>query len=287
MGLNNLVRGRGFKNFMAKLYGWGAAVVILGALFKINHYQGANTMLIIGLGTEAIIFFFSAFEPPHVEPDWSLVYPELAGLYHGNGKVAAKSAAGKTPTQELDNMLEKAKIGPELIQSLGNGLRSLSENASKMSDLSSAAVATNDYTRNLSNASKSVNDLSSNIAKAAETTNQFAGTYQEGAQALARTIDKLDLSGIDNKAYADQLQKLANNLTALNSAYELQLKNSTAHVEDTSKLHTTLNQYLTSISESAQDMHSYRQEMDNLTKKVTALNQVYGNMLAAMNVNVK
>jgi gliding motility-associated protein GldL len=286
MGLNNLVRGRGFKNFMAKLYGWGAAVVILGALFKINHYQGANTMLIIGLGTEAIIFFFSAFEPPHVEPDWSLVYPELAGMYHGNEKVVARSG-GKTPTQELDNMLEKAKIGPELIQSLGNGLRSLSDNASKMSDLSSAAVATNDYTRNLSNASKSVNDLSSNIAKAAETTNQFAGTYQQGAQALARTIDKLDLSGIDNKAYADQLQKLANNLTALNSAYELQLKNSTAHVEDTSKLHNTLNQYLTSINESAQDMHRYRQEMDNLTKKVTALNQVYGNMLAAMNVNVK
>ncbi len=286
MGLNNLVRGRGFKNFMAKLYGWGAAVVILGALFKINHYQGANTMLIIGLGTEAIIFFFSAFEPPHVEPDWSLVYPELAGMYHGNKKVVARSG-GKTPTQELDNMLEKAKIGPELIQSLGNGLRSLSDNASKMSDLSSAAVATNDYTRNLSNASKSVNDLSSNIAKAAETTNQFAGTYQQGAQALARTIDKLDLSGIDNKAYADQLQKLANNLTALNSAYELQLKNSTAHVEDTSKLHNTLNQYLTSINESAQDMHRYRQEMDNLTKKVTALNQVYGNMLAAMNVNVK
>ena len=68
---------------MSKLYGWGAAVVILGALFKINHYQGADIMLIVGLGTESLIFFFSAFEPPHVEPDWSLVYPELAGMYHG------------------------------------------------------------------------------------------------------------------------------------------------------------------------------------------------------------
>ncbi len=287
MGLNNLVRGRGFKNFMSKLYGWGAAVVILGALFKINHYPGANEMLIVGLGTEAIIFFFSAFEPPHVEPDWSLVYPELAGMYHGGGESAKAKAASKSPVQELDNMLEKAKIGPELIQSLGNGLRSLSDNASKMSDLTTAAVATNDYTRNLSNASKSVNDLSSNIAKAAESTNQFAGTYQQGAQTLARTIEKMDFSGIDNRAYADQLQKLANNLSALNATYELQLKNSNTHVEDTAKLHTTLNQYLTNISESAQDMNRYRQEMDNLTKKVTALNQVYGNMLAAMNVNVR
>jgi chromosome segregation ATPase len=284
MGLNNLVRGRGFKNFMAKLYGWGAAVVILGALFKINHYPYANEMLIVGLGTEAIIFFFSAFEPPHVEPDWSLVYPELAGMYHG-GKNGAKS--GKTPTQELDNMLEKAKIGPELIQSLGNGLRTLSDNASKMTDLSNAAVATNDYTRNLNNASKSVNDLSANVAKAAETTNQFTGTYQQTAQAFAKSVEKLDFSGVDTKVYSDQMQKLSNNLSALNAAYELQLKNSSANVEDSSKLHTTLNQYLTNISDSAQDINRYRQEMDNLTKKVTALNQVYGNMLAAMNVNVK
>ncbi len=75
MGLNNLVRSRGFRNFMAKLYGWGASVVILGALFKINHYPYADLMLIVGLGTESLIFFFSGFEPPHVDPDWSLVYP--------------------------------------------------------------------------------------------------------------------------------------------------------------------------------------------------------------------
>ena len=283
MGLNNLVRGRGFRNFMAKLYGIGAAVVILGALFKINHYTGANEMLIIGLGTEALIFFFSAFEPPHVEPDWSLVYPELAGLYHG-GETKPK---GKTPTQELDGMLEKAKIGPELIQSLGTGLRSLSENASKMADLSSAAVATNDYTRNLTNASKSVNDLSLNVAKAAESTAQLTGTYQQSAQALAKSIEKFDFSGLDNKAYSEQLQKIASNLAALNASYELQLKSATVQVEDTNKLQATVNQYRTNLSESSQEMNRYKQELDNLTKKVSALNNVYGNMLAAMNVNLK
>jgi len=284
MGLNNLVRGRGFRNFMAKLYGWGAAVVILGALFKINHYHFANEMLIVGLGTEAIIFFFSAFEPPHVEPDWSLVYPELAGMYHGGGETKPK---GKTPTQELDGMLEKAKIGPELIQSLGNGLRTLSENASKMADMSSAAVATNDYTKNLTNASKSVNELSLNVAKAAESTAQLTGTYQQSAQALAKSIEKFDFSGLDNKAYGEQLQKISSNLAALNAVYELQLKSSNTQVEDTNKLHTTLNQYLTNLTDSSQEMNRYRQELDTLTKKVTALNQVYGNMLAAMNVNIK
>ncbi len=283
MGLNNLVRGKGFRNFMAKLYGWGASVVILGALFKINHYPFANEMLIVGLGTEALIFFFSAFEPPHVEPDWSLVYPELAGMYHGSGTGSAASK-GKTPTQELDNMLEKAKIGPELIQSLGNGLRSLSDNASRMADLSSAAVATNDYSKNLSNAAKSVNELSLSVAKASESTNQLSSTYQQTAQTLAKSVEKFDFSGLDNRTYSEQLQKIGSNLAALNAVYELQLKNSNTHLEDTNKLHASINQYLSNITGSSDEMTKYRQELDALTKKVAALNNVYGNMLAAMNV---
>src|SRR5512136_264252 len=80
MSLAELVQSSGWKNFIAKLYGLGASVVIIGALFKINHWIFATEMLTIGLCTESIIFFFSAFEPLHEEVDWSLVYPELAGI---------------------------------------------------------------------------------------------------------------------------------------------------------------------------------------------------------------
>ncbi len=80
MSLAELVQSSGWKNFIAKLYGLGASVVIVGALFKIQHWPLAGTMLTIGLITEAVIFFFSAFEPLHEEIDWSLVYPELAGI---------------------------------------------------------------------------------------------------------------------------------------------------------------------------------------------------------------
>ena len=86
---------KGWKNLMAKMYGIGAAIVIIGAMFKINHYPGASEMLVVGLSTEAIIFFFSAFEPPHEDPDWSLVYPELAIPADGP----------KPPTRQLDDML--------------------------------------------------------------------------------------------------------------------------------------------------------------------------------------
>src|SRR5512137_845716 len=80
MNIAEIVQSSGWKSFMAKLYGIGAAVVIVGALFKIMHWPGAGPMLTVGLSTEAIIFFFSAFEPLHEELDWTLVYPELAGM---------------------------------------------------------------------------------------------------------------------------------------------------------------------------------------------------------------
>ncbi|MCR4736547.1 MAG: gliding motility protein GldL, partial [Bacteroidales bacterium] len=105
--IERLVRTNGYKNFMAKLYGWGAAVVILGALFKILHWPGANIMLMVGMFTETIIFFFSAFEPLHVEYNWALVYPELAIAEEPaepSKREKKKLAQGGTPTQQLDKM---------------------------------------------------------------------------------------------------------------------------------------------------------------------------------------
>ena len=128
MGFSKFLSSKGYKNFMAKLYGIGAAVVILGALFKINHYTGANEMLIIGMSTEAIIFFFSAFEPPHVEPDWSLVYPQLAGMYHET-PVENELESKKTATQKLDDMFKEANIETSTLERLSKGLEKLRSGA--------------------------------------------------------------------------------------------------------------------------------------------------------------
>ncbi|PIZ05849.1 MAG: gliding motility protein GldL, partial [Flavobacteriales bacterium CG_4_10_14_0_8_um_filter_32_5] len=109
------------KTVMGLLYGLGAAVVIVGALFKIMHWPGAGPMLVVGLSTEALIFAVSAFEPQHLPLDWTLAYPELAGMDDEDGHGKRGNAV-----EQLDTMLEEAKIGPELIESLGQGLRSLS-----------------------------------------------------------------------------------------------------------------------------------------------------------------
>ena len=100
--------GKKWKNFMAKLYGFGASIVIIGAMFKIMHWPGAGPMLVIGLSTEAVIFFFSAFEPPHEEVDWSLVYPELAGM-HGEEAVKELEEDKGSITEQLDKLVAYIK----------------------------------------------------------------------------------------------------------------------------------------------------------------------------------
>ncbi len=264
MGLHNIVRTRGFRNFMAKLYGWGASVVILGALFKINHYPYADIMLIVGLGTESIIFFFSAFEPPHVEPDWSLVYPELAGMYHDDGIV-------KKPTEELDDMLSDAKIGPDLIESLGNGLRKLSDNAAKIADMTDAGVVTNEYVGNLKNAASSAAEL-----------NISYKTTAGALEGLAESAKALDFTSSDSAAYTHELKRISNNLSALNAAYELQLQTTNQQVESAARIQQTFDSFTESLSASSDKTIAYKQELDTLTDRVSALNKVYGNMLNAM-----
>jgi gliding motility-associated protein GldL len=270
MGLAEITQGKKWKNFMAKLYGIGAAIVIVGALFKIQHWPGAGPMLILGLGTEAVIFFFSAFEPPHEEVDWSLVYPELAGMHddeeggHGSKRVTGGNG---TITQELDKMLEEAKIGPELLESLGSGMRSLGDNAAKLVNISDASVATNDYADTLKTATQSVNAFSNSSAVAAEAMSGFAAANDEV------------------KIYNDQIQNASKNLAALNAIYELQLQDSNVHLKAASKFHEGMNEMVNNLNASVEQTAKYREEITSLSKNLSALNTVYGNMLSAMSVN--
>src|SRR5436190_4559521 len=179
MGISEITQGKKFKTFMARLYGWGASIVIVGALFKIQHWPFSGFFLVVGLTVEAIIFFFSAFEPPHEEVDWSLVYPELAGMHdhdgHGHAeKKVVKKASTDPVAQELDKMLTEAKIGPELLESLGIGLKSLGDNTAKLADITDATVATDDYIKNVKIASGSVSELSSSYSKAATAINDMS-----------------------------------------------------------------------------------------------------------------
>lgn len=227
--LDRLVRTNGYKKFMAKLYGWGAAVVIAGALFKILHLPGANVMLILGMGTEVLIFFFSAFEPLHVEYNWALVYPELAlpseeeeETKQVSRREKKKQAANLSTTQQLDKMLEEAKVGPELIESLATGMRNLSENAKKLSGVSDAAVATDSFVGNMTKAAESVRNLTMKYDKAAaslETDGAASTAYLESLKRATNAINQMASTYEQTTSYKSEMDKLTNNIAALSKVY--------------------------------------------------------------------
>ena len=201
------VNGKRFKNFMAKLYGIGAAIVILGALFKILHLKGADQMLIIGLTTEAVIFFISAFEAPVKDYDWSLIYPELSIDEEGSG-----NGPRGTVTQELDKMMAEAKIGPELLDSLGDGMRKLSDTAASLNNAADAAGASAAYSEQLTEAAKSMEALNALYSVQLEnSTNQM--------EMQNNLMEKLGSAGQQSEALATEVEKMAGNLTQLNSVY--------------------------------------------------------------------
>ena len=223
--IDRLVRSNGYKKFMAKLYGWGAAVVIFGALFKILHLPGANIMLILGMGTEVLIFFFSAFEPLHVEYNWALVYPELAIAEEPaepTKREKKKAAATTSTTQQLDKMLEEAKIGPELIESLASGMRNLGENAKKLAGVSDAAVATDAFVGNMTKAAESVRNLSlkyDKVAASLETDSNASVAYTESLKKATAAINQMANAYEQTTTYKVEMDKLTNNIAALSKVY--------------------------------------------------------------------
>jgi gliding motility-associated protein GldL len=289
MSLAELVQSSGWKNFIAKLYGLGASVVIVGALFKIQHWPLAGTMLTIGLLTEAVIFFFSAFEPLHEEVDWSLVYPELAGIpeegaeelpSHGGkhrGAVGGGGGGGSLALSKFDEMLEKAEITPDLFQKLGVGMKKLGETTANMNAMGDVTAASTKYMSSINGATDSLGKLAESYQATTKVINETGSTYKNMA-------DSLSVIEVGGKSYQQQLEVLNKNLSALNSAYELQKKGAEDHIKESDALYKGLQGLMKDLTESAGDTKKYREQITKLNDNLSALNNVYGNMLSAMNV---
>lgn len=195
------------KRIMNFTYGMGAAVVIVGALFKIQHWPYASALLIIGLLTEAFIFALSAFEPADTELDWSLVYPELAG-----GQSKEKNAKKEDPkdaqgllSQKLDLMLKEAKIDGELMASLGNSIKNFEGAAKSISPTVDAMAGQKRY--------------ADEMGKAATQMEALNGLYQAQLQSAERNAQINNEVAENNLKLKDQMQSLTSNLSTLNNVY--------------------------------------------------------------------
>ena len=191
---------------MGFLYGMGAAVVIVGALFKLMHWPGAGPMLVIGLLTEALIFALSAFEPVEHELDWSLVYPELAG---GEAKAKDKKEnpadAQGLLSQKLDNMLKEAKIDGELMASLGNSIKNFEGAAKSISPTVDAMAGQKKYAEEMSTAAAQMEALNNLYKLQLDSASRNATANQEIADNAAKL--------------KEQMQSMTSNIASLNAVY--------------------------------------------------------------------
>ncbi|MDX9903318.1 MAG: gliding motility protein GldL [Bacteroidales bacterium] len=268
---------------MSKLYGWGASVVIIGALFKIQHYPMAGLLLSVGLITEAVIFFFSAFEPLKEEPDWKLVYPQLDPNYSGEdiGFAAVGGGGGGygggAGLSQFDKMLANAGITPEVFDRLSQGLKKLTETTNNLNSMGDLAVTTNEYAGTIRKANESLMNLSDSVTQTARSMADTGNVYQ----AIGESSKTIENGG---KAYNEKLESLNKNLSALNAAYELQLRGTNDHVKNSEVIYKGIEGLMHDLSGSADDTKKYRDQVAKLNENLSSLNNVYGNMLAAMNV---
>ncbi len=199
-----MANSKASKKLMNMVYGLGAAVVILGALFKIMHWPLGNEMLIVGLVTEALVFTVSAFEPVDNELDWSLVYPELAG---GNKKDKKEKEA--TPegllSKKLDDMLKEARVDSNLMSSLGESIRNFEGAAKGISPTIDSIQGQKKYSEEITQAAAQMESLNSLYKVQLESSARQA----EANQAIADNAAKLK----------DQMESLASNLSSLNGVY--------------------------------------------------------------------
>jgi gliding motility-associated protein GldL len=290
MSLAEIVQSSGWKNFMSKLYGIGASIVIIGALFKIQHWALATLMLSFGLITESIIFFFSAFEPLHEEIDWSLVYPELAGFpedetpeldSHGGkyrgGVSGGGAGAGSVALSKFDEMLAKSEITPDLFQKLGSGMKKLGDATANMNAMGDVSAASSKYMNTINTANDSLGKLTDSYQATTKAINETGSTYRNMA-------DSFSVIEVGGKSYQQQLEILNKNLSALNAVYELQRKGADDHLKSSDSLYKEIQSLMKDLAESAGDTKKYRDQVSKLNDNLSALNNVYGNMLSAMNV---
>lgn len=258
-----MAKGKGFfksragKNIMNIIYGVGAAIVILGALFKILHLPGATLMLMVGMGVEAGVFLISAFDFPADDYEWEKVYPQLGD-------------PNFIPTNDYQQQaLPKMNFDVEAFDGLSGTLTGLKDSVSKFNGVADAAGLTNSYAEAIKGATGKIQSLNQSYGVAVESMGKFAN------------------AATDAKAYHDQVQAVTKNLGALNSVYELELQDAKTHLKSLNQFYGAMTKAMGSMVEASKDADAYKQGMQQLNTNIQKLNNVYGNMLSAMAGGVK
>jgi gliding motility-associated protein GldL len=263
-------QGKYIKNF---IIGIGASVVLLGALFKIQHWPGASTMLTAGMVTEAFIFAMLGILPPHKDYYWERFYPNIdenphVEAYRKGTKVelAANNTAktGGSASASLDKMLEDAQINPANLRRLNENFQRFGQTVDQIKDMSDVTASTGAYSQSAREAATALGEMK----------NTFLGA--------TNTMSAFNAAAEDTTKFHDQVVVLSRNLGTLNQIYEVELNDANNHLKAMNKFYSNLVNASDAMASSAQDATSAKDQIGLLAKNLTVLNQIYGNMLSAM-----
>lgn len=270
-------RGKYLKNLIV---GVGAGIVLLGALFKLQHWPGAGIMLTVGMLTEAFIFTLLGVLPPAKDYYWERYYPNLdespqveaaktgipfikpeqpLGAGGAGGGSIGSGAFGK-----LDEMLEEANITVPNLERLNENFQKFGVTVSQMKDITHLQAATADYTQGVNDASMALSEMKDTFMGATQTLKSFNDAAEDTTQ------------------FHSQVQVLSKNLSSLNQIYEVELQDANNHLKAMNKFYGNLVTASDAMAASAEDAMSAKHEIATLSSNLSALNTIYGNMLSAM-----
>jgi gliding motility-associated protein GldL len=261
--------GKYIKNL---IIGLGASVVLMGALFKIQHWPGASIMLTSGMITEAVIFAMLGLLPPHSDYYWERFYPGITENPHveafKKGIKHAPHAETKKPGESglvsMDKMMEEAQITPASMKRLGENFSKFGQTVDQMKDITNITASTEAYSKG--------------AREAAEALGQMKTTFQ-GA---AKTMGSFNEAAGDTVKFHEQVKVLSRNLGTLNQIYEVELQDANNHLKAMNKFYSNLVSASDAMASSAKDATSAKEQIGLLATNLTTLNKVYGNMLSAM-----
>ncbi|MER3499022.1 MAG: gliding motility protein GldL [Chitinophagaceae bacterium] len=265
-------RGQVVLNF---IFAFFAAVVILGALFKIRHWPAADEMITLGLMSEVIVFLVMAFMvPPPEEPHWQRYFPDInehpdvtkarTGKFEVTPLTLIGNSGGNPALNKLEDMLKDADITPANLGRLSENFKKLNTTVDKISEIGDVVAATGDYTQKIKEAA------------------QALGQMKDAYVGAANSIQHFNAAADGAKQFHEQVQLLTKNLASLNTIYELELQDTNNHLKAMNHFYSNLVQASQAMEGSVGDAKKAHDQIALLANNLGRLNQIYGNMLSAM-----
>ena len=291
--IEKFLSGEEGQRFFNVAYSIGAAVVILGALFKILHLPGGNAMLCIGMGTEVIMFVLTAFDRPEKPYKWENVFPVLTSQdpedrpnFNSGGGVIIN---GGSSTGEVIISGEQAKRSagiPENINLSESDTRSLSESIAKMAAASDQLARMAEMTEATQRYLDQIAGISEQMAQLRDNTqslNEVSSLLLDSYRAITDNSETISRSSM---GYVDQMESLNRNISGLNTIYEIQLKSISSQLENIDRVNRGLKDIRDMYEKSASESANYCNETERLAHNMKQLNSVYEKMVNALTVNL-